>query len=95
MLGGPERLWNSNAAHLLKAPGELRQITGLPAQKYAADALRQMAQARTPQDLGALDVALSAAFLTYARDVQTGVLIHAGKTETLCARCLTGTAPRN
>jgi murein L,D-transpeptidase YcbB/YkuD len=48
---------------------------GLPADRYNADQLMaQLRAATTPAQQGAMEVALSLAFLTYARDVQTGIL---------------------
>ena len=47
---------------------------GLPFERYGFDSLyQQMAEARTPRDLGLLEVALSKAYVVYARDVQTGM----------------------
>ena len=47
---------------------------GLPFERYGFDSLyQQMAEARTPRDLGLLEVALSKAYVAYARDVQTGM----------------------
>ncbi len=49
---------------------------GLPASRYDSAALEEaMRTASSIRDLGFLEVALSRAFLQYARDVQTGVLI--------------------
>jgi len=49
---------------------------GLPVARYNADALaRQMAQARTPRDLGILEVEMTHMFLSYARDIQSGALV--------------------
>lgn len=49
---------------------------GLPAQAYDADGLMQlMAQARSSRDLGFIEGALSRTYLSYARDLQTGVLV--------------------
>ena len=51
-------------------------LHGLPASRYAPQKLMQaMKAARTTRDLGLLEVELSRAFLRYARDVQSGVLI--------------------
>ncbi|MEM6889176.1 MAG: L,D-transpeptidase family protein [Pseudomonadota bacterium] len=48
---------------------------GLPSRVYDLEGLRvRMASARSARDLGVLEVALSQVFLTYARDVQTGLL---------------------
>jgi len=49
---------------------------GLPSDLYDADGLlRQLADVRSPRDRGLIDVALSRAFLSLARDMQTGVLV--------------------
>jgi murein L,D-transpeptidase YcbB/YkuD len=48
---------------------------GLPASRYNVAELTQMLKSiRSPRDLGKAEVALSKAFVTYARDVQTGIL---------------------
>ncbi len=48
---------------------------GLPAARYdAAGLMRMMKDARTPRDLGAVEVELSRVFLRLARDLQTGIL---------------------
>lgn len=48
---------------------------GLPEARYNAEELiAQLQAATTPAQQGAMEVALSTAFLTYARDVQTGIL---------------------
>ncbi len=50
-------------------------VHGLPAERHNIDALMaQMAGVRTTRDLGLVEVALSRAFLRYAREVQTGLL---------------------
>ena len=50
-------------------------VHGLPESRYNVARLkRQMADVRTTRDLGAVEVALSRAFVTYAKDVQTGLL---------------------
>lgn len=49
---------------------------GLPAARYDVAGLQaKMQAARTPRDLGLLEVEMSRVFLQYARDLQTGVLI--------------------
>ncbi len=51
-------------------------LHGLPAGRYDPDGLiARMAAARTTRDLGFLEVDLSRAFLAYARDIQSGVVI--------------------
>jgi murein L,D-transpeptidase YcbB/YkuD len=50
-------------------------VQGLPESRYRVDRLKaQMAAVRTTRDLGEVEVALSRAFVTYAKDVQTGLL---------------------
>ncbi|TMM55597.1 murein L,D-transpeptidase [Sulfitobacter sabulilitoris] len=49
---------------------------GLPAARYDLAGLRaRMEAARSPRDLGRLDVEMSRVFLQFARDLQTGVLV--------------------
>ncbi|MFK7754222.1 MAG: murein L,D-transpeptidase [Sedimentitalea sp.] len=49
---------------------------GLPQLRYdVASLMAQMKQARTTRDLGLIEVALSKAYLRYARDVQSGALV--------------------
>ena len=48
---------------------------GLPAKRYDVDKLTNMLRTiRSPRDLGQAEVALSKAFVTYAHDVQTGIV---------------------
>ncbi|MGD9866250.1 MAG: murein L,D-transpeptidase, partial [Pseudodonghicola sp.] len=50
-------------------------VHGLPEARYGVEQLKaQMAAVRTTRDLGDVEVALSRAFVTYAKDVQTGLL---------------------
>ncbi len=50
-------------------------LHGLPSDRYNTDALTRMLKSvRSPRDLGQVEVALSKAFVSYARDVQTGIL---------------------
>ncbi|MBO9449652.1 L,D-transpeptidase family protein [Tropicibacter sp. R16_0] len=50
-------------------------VHGLPVDRYRLDLLMdKMRNAETTRDLGMVEVALSRAFVTYARDIQTGVL---------------------
>ncbi|MEL6608340.1 MAG: L,D-transpeptidase family protein [Pseudomonadota bacterium] len=61
-------------AALLQAVGKAG-MHGLPSGRYdPAQIKARMAAAKTPEERGALEVYLSATFLQYARDVQTGVL---------------------
>ncbi|MCP9482185.1 L,D-transpeptidase family protein [Shimia sp. CNT1-13L.2] len=49
---------------------------GLPTARYDFNALyQQLSEAKTPRDLGKLEVALAKAYLGYARDVQTGMFV--------------------
>ena len=49
---------------------------GLPAHRYdAAGLMAQMRDVRTTRDLGMVEVALSQALVTYARDIQSGILV--------------------
>ncbi len=67
-----ERVRRARLVHVLRQAGD----HGLPVTRYDPEALMaQMSAARTSRDLGQLEVALSRAFLRYARDVQTGLLI--------------------
>ena len=50
-------------------------LHGLPSDRYDVAKLMQMLKSvRSPRDLGQAEVALSKAFVGYARDVQTGIL---------------------
>lgn len=50
-------------------------LHGLPAEKFDPDALiARLQSAKTAYEQGAMEVELSELFLTYARDVQTGIL---------------------
>lgn len=50
-------------------------VHGLPDARYGVAALKaRMAAVRTTRDLGEVEVAMSRAFVTYAKDVQTGLL---------------------
>tara|TARA_R110002020_G_scaffold37872_5_gene114242 strand:+ start:5880 stop:7514 length:1635 start_codon:yes stop_codon:yes gene_type:complete len=61
-------------AFLLEAMRSV-DVHGIPASRYDPDALiAQMSAAETPRQLGALEIAMSDAFLKYARDVQSGIL---------------------
>jgi murein L,D-transpeptidase YcbB/YkuD len=79
---GYSPIWTSNSSRdksrraalmdALNAAGE----HGLPQSRYAAqDLMAKMKAAKTPRDLGLLEVEISRTFLQYARDVQTGVLV--------------------
>ncbi|SHK11264.1 Murein L,D-transpeptidase YcbB/YkuD [Shimia gijangensis] len=51
---------------------------GLPTDRYKFDLLfQQMAEARSPRDLGILEVEMSKSYLAYARDIQTGMFVPA------------------
>lgn len=50
-------------------------LHGLPAKRYGAEGLAaRFASIRSERDRGLLEVAMSAAFLSYVRDIQTGAL---------------------
>ncbi len=67
--------FRARRAALMKALASV-ELHGLPAARYGADTLMiQMRDARTTRDLGMVEVALSRAFVKYARDVQKGMLI--------------------
>ena len=54
------------------------ELHGLPVARYdIAGLMSQMRAARTTRDIGVVEVALSRAFLAYARDVQSGILTPA------------------
>jgi murein L,D-transpeptidase YcbB/YkuD len=51
-------------------------LHGLPTARYGLpDLMRQMQTARSSRDMGTVEVALSKAFVQYARDIQTGALV--------------------
>lgn len=51
-------------------------VHGLPANRYDPQALvAELRAARTPQEQGRMEVELSRIFLSYARDIQTGILV--------------------
>lgn len=55
---------------------EAADMHGLPTTRYDVSAIKaQMQSARSDRDRGVLEVALSRAFLQYAKDIQTGALI--------------------
>ncbi|MGC3937227.1 L,D-transpeptidase family protein [Roseobacter sp. EG26] len=69
---GRDRNRRSALIQALKSAGN----HGLPAARYDVEGLQaKMKAARTPRDLGLLEVEISRVFLQYARDIQTGVLI--------------------
>lgn len=71
---GPEALDQSRRRALLAAL-DTAAAHGLPAARYDVPGLLAMlADVRSARDLGKVEVAMSKAFLTYARDVQTGIL---------------------
>ncbi|MBK0328427.1 L,D-transpeptidase family protein [Rhodobacteraceae bacterium F11138] len=78
---GYEAIWTGQGEQFERRRAELIrtlsavQLHGLPPARYSVNDLKtRMQNARTRRDLGLVEVALSAAFLRYARDVQTGVL---------------------
>lgn len=78
---GFSAIWTGeDDSHLARRQALLSALTnaashGLPAARYDVDGLMaQMRNAKTPRDLGQVDVALSKAYLQYARDVEYGLL---------------------
>ena len=72
---GPGDLDRARRAALIGALSSV-SVHGLPDARYDPTGLiDKMTVARTTRDLGFLEVELSRAFLSYARDVQSGVLI--------------------
>ncbi|MCO4848690.1 MAG: L,D-transpeptidase family protein [Yoonia sp.] len=72
-------IWSGNAdrsrRNALMAAFAEASNHGLPAAKYDANALMaQLRAASTPADQGRMEVALSRLFMSYARDIQTGML---------------------
>jgi len=79
---GYRAVWTGeDASHLARRSALLRalgdaSLHGLPAGRYdRAGLLARMADIRSARELGALEVALSRAYVGYARDVQSGVLV--------------------
>ena len=69
---GPEMVERRNA---LLAALEAAPAHGLPARRYDADALiGALRAADTPSEQGRMEVALSRAFVRYARDINSGIL---------------------
>ncbi|MCR8827168.1 L,D-transpeptidase family protein [Pseudosulfitobacter koreensis] len=72
--GGTSRDRDRRAA-LIRAL-ETADDHGLPVSRYDPQALiAKMKSARTPRDMGLVEVEISRVFLQYARDVQTGLLV--------------------
>jgi murein L,D-transpeptidase YcbB/YkuD len=74
-----EGIWSGDSAvghrNALLAALENATHHGLPTNRYdVADLIAQMQSARTPAEMGAIEVSLTKTFLQYARDVQSGVL---------------------
>ena len=62
-------------AQLLRYLGDA-EAHGLPVARYDAEGLKaRMQAARTPRDLGVLEVEISRVFLRFSRDMQTGILV--------------------
>jgi murein L,D-transpeptidase YcbB/YkuD len=77
-----EGVWTGNdAIHRARRAALLDALRragdhGLPVMRYDANVLeRQMAAARSPRDLGLIEVEMTRMFLQYARDIQSGALI--------------------
>ena len=70
--GGKDRTRRQQLMRFLEASGD----HGLPSERYDVAALKdRMRSAKTVKEIGQLEVDISATFLRYARDVQTGVLV--------------------
>lgn len=77
-----QRLWtaegeigNKRRAALFQAIERADQH-GLPAARYRTqEVMKQLETAKSPRDLGQIEVAMSKLFLSYARDLTTGVLV--------------------
>ncbi|WP_372835365.1 L,D-transpeptidase family protein [Puniceibacterium confluentis] len=79
-----EPIWTGPGAdHLARREALLEalamaEVHGLPASRYDADGLvSMMRSAQSSRDRGAVEVALSRAFMAYAHDIQTGILTPA------------------
>ena len=71
----PETDDRERLAEFLRVAAEA-DMHGLPSRRYDPDDLRAvLAGIRTERDRGRAEVALSAAFLRYARDIQSGALV--------------------
>ncbi|WP_416376504.1 L,D-transpeptidase family protein [Thalassovita sp.] len=75
-------VWTGEGAEFLQRRKALIEALGrasshgLPQSRYDTSGLMvQMRTAKTPRDLGVLDVALSKAYLNYAHDVQSGIVV--------------------
>ena len=72
---GDDAAHRARRAALLRALGDAG-LHGLPEGRYdRAALLARMADIRSTQEMGEVEVALSRAFLAYARDVQSGVVV--------------------
>ncbi len=72
---GEEAVHRARRSALLRALDDA-SLHGLPAARYdRAGLLARMADIRSARELGEVEVALSRAYLDYARDVQSGVLV--------------------
>ena len=72
---GEDATHRARRAALLRALDDA-PLHGLPAARYdRAGLLAHMADIRSTRELGEVEVALSRAYLAYARDVQSGVLV--------------------
>ncbi len=79
---GYKSIWTGNTGRERKRRAELiKALTnagdhGLPVSRYDPEGLlAKMKAAKSPRDLGLVEVELSRVFLQYSRDVQTGVLV--------------------
>lgn len=71
---GPDEVDRARREALIRAIDDAG-AHGLPLQRYDAPGLLQMMQdARSPRDLGTVEIAMSRVFVRLARDLQTGML---------------------
>lgn len=73
----------------------LADVHGLPTRKYdAQNLLNKMAVARTGRDRGLLEVELSRTFISFANDLQSGIIDEPGKVDDQIKRELPRRAPQ-
>lgn len=74
----------------------LADVHGLPTAKYDARALmNKMAAARTGRERGLLEVELSRTFISFANDLQSGIIDNPGRVDSQIKRTLPRRAPED
>ncbi|XDA99879.1 L,D-transpeptidase family protein [Sulfitobacter sp. LCG007] len=74
-------IWTGETQDLARRSALIRALSmaanhGLPTPEYDLEGLMaRMAAAKSPRDLGLLEVEMSRTYLAYARDLQTGILV--------------------